>query len=250
MNIPQPTSPLSITKAMLFAAGFGKRMHPLTHTTPKPLIKVAGKTLLDHNLDHLAANGIQDVVVNTHYLADQVHNHVAKRLAAKQPPHIIISHEKEEILETAGGIIYALPHIGKTPFFSINGDIIWLDATQPHIPNTLEAMDNFYDENTMDILMLLHPKETAIGYDGTGDFHLSNDGYIERPKPGTPADYVFTGMQILHPRIFKGLTCKPFSMREIYFNHPNIRIRAIVNEGKWLHIGTKEGVKEAEKVLI
>lgn len=231
-----------ITTAMLFAAGFGERMRPLTNDKPKPLIPINGKTILDHNLDHLAQDGITQVVINTHYKAEQIHGHVKNRTS----PTITISHEKEQILETAGGIIYALPHLGNNPFFVINGDIIWID----HKTSALARMAEFFDEKKMDILMLLHPKDKAIGYDGKGDFHYHPDTHtITRPTDNSGADYIFTGIQIIHPRVFEGLECKPFSLRKIYFNQTTTRIHALIHEGDWLHIGTPKGVGLAEKYL-
>lgn len=233
--------------AMVFAAGFGKRMRPITDTIPKPLVKVNGKCLLDYALENLAEAGITKAVVNTHYLAEQIHEHVKNR---EQLPKISISHE-EIILETGGGIVKALIKLGIKPFFTINSDVI---VTNKNI-SAFKRLAQMWNPEKMDVLMLLHPIEDAIGYEGEGDFNLGKDGQIIKPEFGK-CDYVFTGIMLIKPEIFKKVEEKPFSVYrdfiDIKYRRKDgtlSRVYGLKHEGKWLHIGTPEGIIEAERAL-
>lgn len=235
------------THAMVFAAGFGKRMLPLTNTMPKPMIPVAGRPMIDRALDHLAAAGVTTAVVNTHHLPEMMQRHVLSRQGGTK---ILISHE-DPILETGGGIVKALPLLGHAPFFTYNGDIILLDGKQP----VLQRMAEAWDASRMDVLMLLHPVEKAVGYDGKGDFDLTGDGRILKTK-ADHYPYVFTGVMIIKPEVFAGMKPVPFSVyREAI--QPKYqqadgsleRVYGLVHDGKWLHIGTPEGIAEAEAAM-
>lgn len=234
-----------ITSAMVLAAGMGKRMRPLTDEKPKPLVMVAGKTLIDHVLDWLHASGVTDAVVNTHYKADMLQAHLAQR----ENPRIHISHE-EVLLETGGGIKKALPLMRGKPFISINSDAICIDGPTP----ALERMRHAWDESAMDALLLVQPVVSAIGYEGQGDFFVEDDGRIRRREEGAAAPYVYTGVQILHPRMFAGSPDGAFSLNVLYNramqqgNRP-AQIRALVHDGSWLHVGDPDGVRKAETFL-
>jgi MurNAc alpha-1-phosphate uridylyltransferase len=233
--------------AMVFAAGFGKRMLPITNTIPKPLVKVGGKTLLDHSLDQLAAAGVKKAVVNSHYLADTLEKHLRARAGE---PEIIVSHE-DVILETGGGIVKALPLLGSEPFFSINSDIMLVNGKTP----ALARLADFWDADKMDVLMMLHPVGKAVGYEGQGDFDIGSDGRILKlEKPSHP--YVFTGVMILKPEIFVGLEEKSFSVYRDFIHKKYIqkdgslsKVYGLVHDGAWLHIGTPEGVELAESAF-
>jgi MurNAc alpha-1-phosphate uridylyltransferase len=224
--------------AMVFAAGFGKRMLPITNTIPKPLVKVAGKTLLDYTLDNLAKAGVKTAVVNTHHLADVLEKHLKAR---GDNPHIIISHEPV-ILETGGGIVNAMPLLGDKPFLSINSDIMLVDGKT----SAIKRLATNWNPEKMDALMLLQPVESAVGYDGTGDFDLSADGHIINDTATKP--YVFTGVMILKPEIFNGYKAEPFSVYRDCIAKLD-KVFGLVHDGKWLHIGTPEGIKLAEAAL-
>jgi len=233
--------------ALVFAAGFGKRMQPITNKIPKPLVKVNNKSLIDYALDNLSNAGIKRAVVNTHYLAEKIQGHLKKR---NTPPKTSISHE-DPILETGGGIVRALLKLGSKPFFTINSDIIITNGNE----NALKRLSDFWNPDKMDVLMLLHDKEKAVGYDGTGDFNLSKDNHIIKPDQGD-CKYVFTGVMIIKPEIFKGVDEKPFSVYRDFihlkYRHNDgslSRVYGIEHDGKWLHIGTPEGIGEAEKAL-
>lgn len=239
MSLAQPK------KAMVLAAGLGTRMRPLTDTIPKPLIPVAGKALIDHILDWLASSGITEAVVNSFYKAEMLEKH----LAVRRSPAIRISRE-EVLLETGGGIRKALPMLGAEPFFAFNSDTICIDGATP----TLERMAQTWDDTAMDALLLVHPVSRAIGYEGRGDFWLDDNGCPRRRREDEAAPYVFTGAQLLHPRLFAGAPEGPFSMNVLYNRGMGKdgtlrRIGVLVHDGDWLHIGTPEELKRAETWL-
>lgn len=232
-------------QAIVLAAGLGTRMRPLTDHEPKAMIRVGGKRLIDHVLDWIAEVGIAGAVVNTHYLAHILEAH----LAARRSPRITLSHE-DVLLETGGGILKALPLLGNTPFFAANSDTICLNGKT----HALGRLHDAWDDAAMDALLLLHPVAEAIGYDGAGDFHLRGDGTVVRKRAGEAAPYVFTGIQLLHPRLFAGAPPGPFSLNLLYNRGMREdgslpRIKAIVHDGKWLHVGDPAAVTLAAQYL-
>jgi N-acetyl-alpha-D-muramate 1-phosphate uridylyltransferase len=228
---------------MVFAAGLGTRMRPLTDRVPKPLIQVAGKALLDYALDSFERAGCERIVVNTHYLGAHIEAHLASRVNRTQ---IVISAE-DPVLETGGGVVRALDQLGDRAFFSANSDTIWMDGAVPAISRLRAA----FDPATMDALLLLHPLEQAVGYRGPGNFDLDEAGWLVRSRA---PKYVFTGLQILHPRLFAGRREEPFSLRELYQAAEGgdgvlRRMAGLVHDGSWLHVGTPEELREAEAYL-
>lgn len=229
------------TKAMIMAAGLGKRMRPLTEKVPKPLIPVAGKALIDRALDWVSEAGITEVVVNTHYKADMLEAH----LATRSDPQITCSRE-EVLLETGGGIKKALPLLGNAPFFVVNSDVICMDGKQP----VLWRLKDFWQEGALDALLLVHPVTDAIGYDGVGDFFVNEQGDLRRRENQPSAPFVFTGVQLLHPRLFDTAPDGIFSLNLLYDqllkNGQTRRIRALIHDSYWLHVGDLKGLKAAE----
>ncbi len=228
-------------KAMVMAAGLGLRMRPLTENIPKPLVQVAGKSLIDYSLDFLAQSGVTEVVVNSHYLAQLLEAHLLER---KTLPKIRISHE-DEVLETGGGIKNALPLLGNLPFFVLNSDVICIDGKTPALHRLAQA----WDDKNMDALLLLHKVEDAVGYDGKGDFFIEDDGKLRRRAENGIAPYVFTGVQIIHPRLFADSSEGKFSLNVLY-NKNLARIGALVHNGNWLHIGNPQELEKAEEWLV
>lgn len=225
-----------ITQAMVLAAGEGRRLRPLTERTPKPLIPLAGTTLLDHALDQLALGGITRCVVNTHHLAEQVHTHLKERIC----PQIIISHETE-LLDTGGGVAKALPYFKGEPFFALNADIWWKDAA--HQP-CLSQLEEMWDSNKMDALLLLAPTKKAIGYAGAGDYFLHPHGRAQFRGKEAAAPYVFSGIRILHPRLLANQGVKAFSIVPFFHKAESQgRLYGCVYEGEWGDIGTRESLK-------
>lgn len=232
-------------QAIVLAAGMGKRMRPLTDTIPKPMVQVAGKCLIDHVLDWLQAASIQRTVVNTHYLAPLLEKHLQQR----QSPVVTLSHE-EVLLETGGGILKALPLLGQVPFFSANSDTICINGKQ----HALRRLYDAWDDASMDALLLLHPVTEAVGYHGNGDFFLNDDDTIRRRGENAQAPYVFTGIQMLHPRLFSHAPSGAFSMNVLYNQGQRDdgtlpRIKALIHDGKWLHVGDPASIVLAESNL-
>ena len=226
---------------MVLAAGLGLRMRPLTERLPKPLIEVAGRALLDRILDHLAAAGVDTVVINVHHLAALMRAH----LAARERPRIVISDETTQLLETGGGVAKALPLLGAEPFLAVNGDVLWFDGTQP----TLRDLARFWRPDQMDALLLLQPTVSAIGYDGVGDYRMDQAGRLTRRRDGV-APFLFAGLQILSPALFEGLAPEPFSLNRVYDRaEAQGRLYGVRHLGRWMHVGTPESIAEAERAI-
>ncbi|MDE3060475.1 MAG: nucleotidyltransferase family protein [Pseudomonadota bacterium] len=233
----------AMPKAMVLAAGLGTRMRPLTEHLPKPLIQVAGVPLIDRALDWLTAAGIEEAVVNSHHHAEKLEAH----LAARQSPRILLSPETE-VLETGGGIFHALPLLGDL-FFVVNSDVICIDGPSPALHRLLAA----WDDSAMDALLLVHPVEQAVGYHEQGDFFVEN-GHIRRRLDHPRAPFVFTGVQLMHRRLFRHAPGGKFSLNVLYnhgmqSNGTLPRIRALAHDGAWLHVGDPQGLREAEAWL-
>lgn len=226
--------------AMILAAGYGKRMRPLTATTPKPLIEVNGKALIDHGMDRLAAAGVKSCVVNVHYLADLVEVHVRRR----KDMEILISDERGELLETGGGIARALPLLGPDPFFQLNADTCyWIEGVKPNLEHMIDA----WDEGSMDALLLIAETVKSVGYHGRGDFDMAKDGALTRRTERSVTPFAYAGAAILHPRLFEGAPEGPFSMNSLFDKAiENGRLFGVQMEGLWLHIGTPDAIRAAE----
>lgn len=232
----------SISKAMVLAAGMGTRMRPLTDHVPKPLVRVAGRALIDHVLDKLEEVQIGSVVVNVHYYADKLEQHLAQRA---QPP-ITISDERSALLDSGGGIVKALPVLGDAPFLLLNADTLWTDSVRPNLQRLAET----YDAESMDGLLLLASTSTSIGYDGRGDFTMDDEGRLKRRLEGHVTPYVYAGAAVLHPRAFAGWREEPFSLNRIFDQMIAAgRLMGLRLEGQWMHVGTPQAVREAEAHL-
>ncbi|MSO53914.1 MAG: nucleotidyltransferase family protein [Rhodospirillales bacterium] len=228
-------------RAMVLAAGLGLRMRPLTVSRPKPLVLVSGRTLLDRVLDRLDQAGVDTAVVNTHYLAGLVERH----LTTRQKPSIVISPEPQ-ILDTGGGVAKALPHLGKAPFYVANVDSVWLDGPEP----ALNRLARSFDPDGMDGLLLLAPTVTSHGYDGPGDFLADGLGRLRRRPKVQVSPFVFTGVQILSQRLFDGAPAGVFSLNLLYDRAiESGRLYGLVHDGEWFHVGTPDGLTEAERGL-
>nr|WP_246157203.1 nucleotidyltransferase family protein [Sneathiella litorea] len=229
---------LTKMRAMILAAGLGTRLRPITDRTPKPLVRVAGRALIDYCLDLLRVAGIRRVVVNKHHLAGQIADFVGNVTDLD----IKLSDETAALLETGGGVKKALPVLGKDPFYVLNSDVIVLDSGT----SSLKEMHDVWDGEKMDALLLLHPVETAVGYAGGGDFHLGTDGSLTRRQKGEGAPYLFTGVQILNPKLFEDTPGGAFSLNLLYDKAlENGRLFGLVHQGHWLHVGTPEALEEA-----
>ena len=228
--------------AMVLAAGLGTRMRPLTDRMPKPLVPVAGKALLDYVLDALAAAGVTRAVVNVHYLADQIERHVADRTM----PKVTISDERGVILGTGGGVVKALPLLGPEPFFHLNSDTMWIDGVRPNL-SRLAAM---FEPERMDILLMLAPTASSIGYSGKGDFSMAPDGTLQRRSEREIVPFVFAGAAILSPALFADAPAGEFSLNTMFDRAAEAgRLFGMRMEGLWMHVGTPDAIVAAEEAI-
>jgi N-acetyl-alpha-D-muramate 1-phosphate uridylyltransferase len=239
---PQPLGKVPET-AMVMAAGMGKRMRPLTATRPKPLVEVAGTTLLDHVLGHLAEGGVKRAVVNVHYLADSLEAHLAKAASGLE---IIISDERRMLLETGGGLVKAKDLIADDPFLCVNTDNYWVDGPV----NALRLMASHWDGERMDALLLLIPLARAQNHDGRGDFLMDPLGRISRRLTGRVAPYVWTGIQMLSKRLIVDPPAEKFSTN-IFWDRAIAAGRAfgLVHQGLWFDVGTPAAIPKTEAAL-
>lgn len=222
-------------RAMVLAAGLGLRMRPLTLSTPKPLIAVGGRTMLDHALDRLAAAGVQQAVVNAHWLADRIEAHLAARTV--EPPTLLS--REETALETGGGVKKALPLLGDDPFFVVNADIVWLDGPVPALKRLAQA----WDPARMDALLLMVPLARAIGYDGRGDYHMDPAGRLTFRSAPDLAPFVFGGVCIMDPALYRDAPDGPFSNLALWHRAEAAgRLYGLRHDGPWYHVGTPEAV--------
>ena len=225
---------------MVLAAGLGTRLRPLTEALPKPLVEIAGKTLLDHAIDRLELAGVEEVVVNLHYKGAML----AERLARRQRPRIKLSPE-EKLLETGGGVRHALPLLGEA-FYVVNGDVFWLDGRD----HALSRLARAFDPQRMDAILLLQKTVSAVGYDGNGDYFLDPLGKPRRRREREIAPYLFAGIQLLHRRLFDGVEEAAFSLVKLFDRaEADSRLMALVHDGEWFHIGTPEGLKATRERL-
>jgi len=230
----------ALNSAMVLAAGLGTRMRPITDHTPKPLVEVGGMTMLDRVLAHVTAAGVSRVVINLHHLAERVEQHMQ---AHPLPPAVELrySDERAALLETGGGVRHALPLLGDAPFWVANADILWLDGPGE---TALARLAAAWDPERMDALLLLHPLETAHGYEGTGDFHWQPDGRIagRRDAQGR-APYVYAGVQILKPELFADTPTGAWSLNVIFDRLLAAgRLYGVVHDGHWFHVGTPDRI--------
>jgi N-acetyl-alpha-D-muramate 1-phosphate uridylyltransferase len=221
---------------MLFAAGYGTRMGALTATTPKPLLPLAGKALIDRALDIAGAAGIQNTVVNLHYHGDQIATHLANR------PNIALSWERDKILETGGGLRAALPLLGTGPVYTLNPDAVWAGA------NPLVQLRGAWDALKMDALLLLLPISATKGRDTRPDFALGPDGRIARA--GTTGQHLYLGAQIIRTEGLVAIPDAAFSLNRLWDQMiTNGRAYGLIYQGDWCDVGTPQGLADAATLL-
>jgi len=225
---------------MVFAAGLGARMRPITEKTPKPLVSVAGRTLIDRALDEFENAGVETAIVNVHHLADQIEAHLASRAR----PRIVISDERTLLLDQGGGIKKALPLIGNDPFFVCNTDAFWIDAGRSNVL----ALADAFDPEMMDAALLLAPTSGSVGVDWGGDFDLDAEGRIIRRDGQKP--YVYTGVGLMKPQLFAGVADDVFKLAPFFFEAARKgRLYGVVSSGLWLHVGTVAAIADAERAI-
>jgi MurNAc alpha-1-phosphate uridylyltransferase len=230
------------TTAMVFAAGLGTRMRPLTLTKPKPLIEVAGRTLIDHCLDRFAENGVETAVVNVHYLPDQIEAHLASRTT----PRIVISDERALLLDQGGGIARARASLGEAPFYVCNTDAFWVEGPRSNLARRADA----FDPERMDALLLVAAGAGAVGVDWPGDFEMDAHGRLSQRRAQRVAPFVYTGVGILKPQLFDGVSEEVFRLAPFFWKAAEAgRLFGLRLDGLWLHVGRPETIAEAEEAI-
>ena len=234
-------SVLASDTAMVMAAGLGKRMRPLTATQPKPMVRVAGKPLIDHALDRLADAGVARAVVNVHYLADSLEAH----LKSRKVPEVIISDERELLLETGGGMVNALPHL-PDPFFCLNADNIWLDGPR----NAFADLSAAWDADRMDALLLVVPHSRAENFTGKGDFTMDPLGRLARRRSGRIAPFIYTGIQLVSHRLLREAPEGKFGTMQLWERAiEEGRLFGLSFTGRWFEVGNPEAIRPTEDAL-
>lgn len=217
---------------MLFAAGKGTRMAPLTETTPKPLIPVAGQPLLDRALELARAGGARRIVVNIHHLGDQIARHLAGS-------EVVVSDETDLLRDTGGGLRRALPLLGPGPVLTLNPDAVWTG------PNPVTALRAAWDAARMDALLMLVPLDRARGRLGGGDFTLDAGGRISRG-----GDLVYTGCQIIRTEGLAAIPEQVFSLNLLWDRLlARGRVFGVVHKGDWCDVGRPDCIPLAEAML-
>ena len=234
---------MTIDRAMVLAAGLGTRMRPVTDTLPKPLVRVAGRALIDHVLDRLADAGVTTAVVNVHHMADAIENHLKERTR----PRIEISDERGELLDTGGGVVKALKALGDAPFFHVNSDTIWIEGVTPNL-GRLAAM---FDPAEMDAVVLLAATATSIGYEGRGDFSMGPDGRLKRRAEREVVPFVYAGAAVVSSALFAAAPKGAFSLNRLFDRAIEAgRLFGLRLEGTWMHVGTPAAIKAAEAAIL
>lgn len=235
------TGSLASDTAMILAAGFGKRMRPLTASQPKPLVRVAGKALIDHALDRLGEAGVARAVVNVHYLADALEAHVL----ARSTPQVSVSDERSLLLETGGAMVKALGRL-PDPFFALNADNIWIDGPK----NAFHDLSRHWNADAMDALLLLVPHARAVNFNGPGDFHMDPLGKIARRRDGRIAPFIYTGIQLVSHRLLRDAPDGPFSTNILWSRAiEEGRLYGLSFTGTWFEVGTPQAIRPTEEAL-
>ncbi|GAB5456761.1 MAG: nucleotidyltransferase family protein [Henriciella sp.] len=225
--------------AMVLAAGLGTRMRPLTDDTAKPLLEVAGRSMIDRLLDNLVSAGVQRAIVNVHWCADQVETH----LKTRQDLEIVISDERDAVLETGGGLAKARPLLGDDPIFVVNTDAFW----EPTSAKPLQKLAEGFDKELMDEVLLLADTKRCLGFPGAGDFFLEETGAIKRRGDAASAPWAYAGLRILKPQLYDGAAVEPFSANRIWNDLlPKGRVHGVPLDRFWLHVGDPQALKDAE----
>lgn len=237
--MPEPAMP---DTAMVFAAGLGTRMRPVTDDRPKPMISVGGKPLLDHVLDRFAEAGVGTAIVNVHYLPDQIEAHLKSRVS----PRIVISDERPRLLDQGGGIRKVLPLLGDKPFFIANTDAFWIEGPK----SNLHRLASFWDPERMDALLLVAGTTTSVGVDWPGDFTMDPEGRLARRVEPAVAPFVYSGIGILKPQSFSDQRDEVFRLAPVFFEAAEKgRLFGVRLEGMWMHVGVPEAIGEAERAI-
>jgi len=232
--------PTRIKKTMLLAAGYGTRLKPLTDHTPKPLVPVAGRPMIEYALDKLRDYGIEEIVINVSHLKAQLVDY----FAAQKKFRVTISEEAEP-LETGGGLKKAAPFLGNEPVFAINSDILWTDDSE----TALNRLAQTWDDAKMDFLLLAQPKSRAIGHD-KGEDHLFIKPENTLGWNAADAPYIISGIGIFHPRVLRDAPVEKFSVKILWLKAlAENRLFCLPHHGRWFQTGTLADIHRTEAAL-
>ncbi|MCM2402117.1 nucleotidyltransferase family protein [Rhizobium sp. S153] len=236
---------MKITQAMVLAAGLGARLRPITNTIPKPLVPVGGKPMIDYVLDSLADAGVERAVVNVHYLADQMVEHLSRY----EKLEIVISDERDRLMNSGGGLAKGLKLLDRSPVYVMNADLFWLQDETGEASN-LRRLARFFDPDSMDMALLCVPMENTTGHNGKKDFSLGEDGRLVRYSEGLPKPVVYAGAIAMHPSLLDDAPEDAFNLN-IYFDRAIAkgRLAGFEMAGHWMTVGTPEALDEAEDVI-
>jgi MurNAc alpha-1-phosphate uridylyltransferase len=236
---------MTIKQAMVLAAGLGTRMRPITDAIPKPLVRIAGKPMIDYALDSLAEAGVETVVVNVHHFAEQMQAH----LGSYEGLDIIISDERDRLMNNGGGLAKGLKLLERGNVFVANADLFWIGERTDR-PSNLRRLAGFFDSTQMDMAMLCVRLEDTTGHNGKNDFNLASDGRLTRYREGEPNPVVYAGAIVMNTSFFDDAPADAFNLN-IYFDKAIARGRlfGMMLEGHWLTVGTPEAIGEAEETI-
>ena len=238
-----PRSPLASDVALVLAAGLGTRMRPLTLDRPKPLVEVAGRTMIDHCLDKLAEAGVARAVVNVHHFPQMVKDH----LTARTNPAVAISDESGQLLETGGGMIRALPLLAADPFFCINSDNLWVDGPQ----DVFRQLSKAWKPDSMDALLLVVPHARAANHKGKGDFHMDANGRLTLRRSGRIAPFIYSGIQLVSQRLLRDAPPGPFGTMVLWKRAmAEARLYGVSHLGLWYEVGSPDAIAPTEEALL
>jgi len=236
---------MTIKQAMVLAAGLGTRMRPITDTIPKPLVKIAGKPMIDYALDALAEAGVERAVVNVHHHADQMEAHLRNYRGLE----ILISDERDALMNNGGGLVKGFKLLSRDPVFVMNADLFWI-GERPGEPTNLDRLAGFYDASRMDMAMLCVELDKTTGHNGKNDFSMAEDGQLQRYRDAPHNGVVYAGAIAMNPSLLDDAPNDAFNIN-IYFDKAIARGRlyGTMLDGHWLTVGTPEAVGEAEEAI-
>ncbi|WP_320201023.1 nucleotidyltransferase family protein [Agrobacterium sp. rho-13.3] len=236
---------MTIKHAMVLAAGLGTRMRPITDTTPKPLVKIAGRPMIDYVLDVLVAAGVETIVVNVHHHADQMLAHLATRKDAE----ILISDEQAQLMNSGGGLAKGLKLLPSGPVLVMNADLFWIGET-PGKATNLQKLAALFDAENMDMALLCVDIDHTTGHNGKKDFNLADDGHLTRYNEGEPRPVVYAGAIAMDTRLLDDAPDDAFNLN-IYFDRAiaQNRLFGLSLDGEWITVGTPDAIEDAEQTI-
>lgn len=236
---------MTIRQAMVLAAGLGTRMRPITDTIPKPLVRIAGRPMIDYVLDMLVEAGVETIAINVHHHAEQMIAHLATRTDAE----ILISDERQQLMNSGGGLAKGLKLLEPGPVLVMNADLFWVGEPSGEA-TSLQKLATFFDSECMDMAMLCVDMDRTTGHNGKKDFNLSDDGRLTRYSEGEPHPVVYAGAIAMDSRLFTDAPADAFNLN-IYFDRAITRNRlfGLSLAGQWITVGTPDAIEDAERTM-